>query len=129
MSSFQNYTVTNNQTLVDIFYICYKQLKTLDYITDLFYKNNFYCNNTKNLSNKRKCYRKSYLWINKTLYLQIERQFLALIIVNIIVSIFYKTICNSGLIFYLAIANFVFLFCLEMLAFLFTIIYYKISEY
>ena len=56
-------------------------------------------------------------------------QFLAPIIVDAIVSVFYKAAHSFGLVFNLATTNFFTPFCPGMLAFLFTMMYYIINEY
>lgn len=61
--------------------------------------------------------------------LQVQRQFLVPNIVETIVIIFYKITCNLGLAFNLAIIKFFDLIYAGMLAFLFAVIYYNISEY
>ncbi len=61
--------------------------------------------------------------------LQVQRRFLALIIVEAIVIIFYKATCNAGLAFNPTTTDFFELFCAGMLIFLFAMIYCDIREY
>lgn len=61
--------------------------------------------------------------------LQVWGQFLASIIVEAIIIIFYKTIYNVGLAFNSAITDFFKPICAKMLTFLFIIIQYNIKQY
>lgn len=128
LDSLCNYAITNILILVSAYYVFYKWPKFLGYIADLQYKGKFFYNNIKNVSNKKKCCEKSCLQINKTTYLQVWEQFLAIIIIDAIVSVFYKTTFNAKLVFNLGTANFFTPFYPWILVFLFIIVYYKISE-
>ncbi len=66
------------------------------------------------------------MWLTK---LQARGQFLAPIIVEAIVIVFYKITRNTGMAFNPATTDFFELFCIGMLAFLFAIIYCGIREY
>ncbi len=61
--------------------------------------------------------------------LQVRGRFLALIIVEAIVIVFYQATRNARLVFNPATTNFFERFHTEMLAFLFAIIHYGIREY
>ena len=61
--------------------------------------------------------------------LQVQKQFLAFIIVKTIIIIFYKVTYNTKLTFNLAITNLFEFFLAKILAFLFAMIYYGIREY
>lgn len=61
--------------------------------------------------------------------LQVWKQFLALIIIDAIFIIFYKTTLNARLVLNSITTKFFNLFYAGILAFLFTIIHYIISEY
>ncbi len=61
--------------------------------------------------------------------LQVRERFLAPIIVEVIVIVFYKATCNAGLVFNSATTDFFELFYTGMLAILFAMIYYSIRKY
>ncbi len=61
--------------------------------------------------------------------LQVQGQFLASIIIEAIVIVFYKVTHNAGLAFNLATTDFLKSFCVGMLAFLFAMIHCGIREY
>ena len=61
--------------------------------------------------------------------LQVQGQFLAFIIIDLIVSVFFKATLNTRLAFKQVIAKYLNFFYARMLAFLFTMIHYSISKY
>lgn len=76
------------------------------------------------------------MWIIKAMVeriyliiLQIQKQFLAFIIIKVIVIIFHKVTYNAGLAFNLTATDIFESFHYEMLAFLFVMVYYDIKKY
>lgn len=81
----------------------------------------------ENMSSQRYYYR-SFAY-ELTNYIYIQRQFLAQIIVDTIIIIFYKVTRNSVLFFNILILDFFSFLCSKMLAFLFVMVYCDISKY
>lgn len=59
LDSYVSHIMTNIKILVSAYYAFCKWLEILRYITDLLYKIKFFCNNTQNLSSRKKCYKKN----------------------------------------------------------------------
>lgn len=76
----------------------------------------------------QKYHYKSFHICKLTNYIEVERQLLASIIVDVIVIIFYKTIQNSELYFITKMLGFFSLFYFGILIFLFAILYSGISK-
>lgn len=127
LSSFCSNIITKIQILVGAYYAFCKYLDILDYVAKLLKKDKFFYNNIKIVSNKRHHY-KDFAY-KLTNYIYVQRQFLALIIINAIVIIFYNAIQNSKLSFNVIKINFFSFFYFKTLVFLFVIIYYAISKY
>ena len=69
LGSFHSYEITDIRTLVDTHYALCRRPDTSSYVGDLLYKDKFFCDDIENVSNERPCCRKSYLWVNKTIYI------------------------------------------------------------
>ena len=57
--------MTDIYTFVDSHYAFYRLSDISSYIADLLYKDKFFCDNIKNINNKRSCCGKGSLWVNK----------------------------------------------------------------
>lgn len=55
--------------MVDVYYIFFRWPDILSYVLNLLCKDKFYYDNIENVSNKRLYYGKSYLWVNKAIYI------------------------------------------------------------
>ncbi len=129
LGSFHSHSMTNIRTLVGAHYAFCRRPDTSSYVMDLLYKDKFLFEDIENVSNGRPCCGKGCLWIKKRYILQVRGQFLAPIIVDAIVSVFYKAACSARLEFNPATTDFFTSFCPGMLAFLFAMVHCGISEY
>lgn len=127
LSSFRSHTMTEIRILVGAHYAFCKRLNILDYTVELLEKNKFFCDDIENVNNSRHC--KSFYAYRLTNYIQVQRRFSALIIIDAIIIIFYKATQNSGLFFNVAISDFFNPFYLGILAFLITIVHCGINKY
>lgn len=125
--SFHSYVIIKIQTFIDVYYIFYKYLNILGYITKLLKKNRFFYDNIENKNNTRN-YHRDFVY-KLTNYIKIWGQFLVLIIFDIFVIIFYKAIQNSRVSINIATSDFFGFFYFKILAFLFAIVYYDINKH
>ncbi len=95
------------RNLVGLHYAFCRQPDTSAYVTDLLYKDKYLCDNIENVGNS------GHGWEMCLTKLQVWGRFLAPIIVETIVIIFYKVTRNAGLAFNLATTDFLSLFVLE----------------
>ena len=125
---FRSYVMTDIRTLVCAHYAFCRRPDSSSYVADILYKDKFFCDDIKNMSNGRPCCRKRCLWVNKTNMFTGSRQCLASIIIDAIISAFYKATHSTELVFNPATPDFFTPFCSEMLAFLFAMVHCGISE-
>ncbi len=123
LGSFRSHSMSEIRNLVGSHYAFCWQPDTLAYVTDLLYKNKYLCDNIENVGNP------GHDWEMCLTKLQVWGRFLAPIIVETIVIVFFKATYNARLAVNPATTYFFKPFRAGMLAFLFAIIHCGIREY
>ncbi len=125
LSSFKSHSISEIRNLVGSHYTFCRWPDMSAHIMVLLYKNKHLYDNIENVGNL------SHDWEKYLTKLQVRGRFLAPIIGEAIVIVFFKVTHNAKPVFNLTTTDFLKLFCAEMLAFLFTIIlwYKKIPKW
>lgn len=89
LDSYVSHIMTNIKILVSAYYVFCKGLEILRYIADLLYKIKFFCNNTQNLNNRKKCCKKNLDKLTKLYFYRFKSNFESLLLLMLL-SAFFK---------------------------------------
>lgn len=85
LRKFRSYIIIDIKNMIGVYKILYKQINILSYLANLLYRDLFFCNKIKNMSNRITCYGKRYLWVKKTIYIyRFEGNFQSLLLLMLL---------------------------------------------